>query len=255
MDLSSEDQRPAILVGHSPELSEASTPSNGRQSFRAITHLAVLTAFILPVALLPYVLSRRRLSSLHRVVDRMETDIKMLQQNLSRASTEIATRKDENQRMRVLLHQLMQETGSLRTRTKQKDAAQQASDETVRSDLRMLLDERRHARLVLHVSGIISMTCYRCISSRRTQTAALRALGTSLADVAAFMHEVELEIGLLSQGTDQRGVDRLRLLAFRMASLPRQPESKVIGYESSSFRACTKSSKAANDPIKDDIDA
>jgi predicted component of type VI protein secretion system len=82
----------------------------------------------------------------------METSIKTLQQDLNRASAEVATRKDENQRMRALLHQLMQETDTLRTRAKQKDA-QQASDEVVRSDLRILLDVRRHARLVLY--GII----------------------------------------------------------------------------------------------------
>lgn len=59
----------------------------------------------------------------------------------------------------------------------------------------------------------------------RTQGAALRALGRSLADVAGFMHEVELEMGLKAQGGDKRGVERLRLLALRMEHLPQQ---KVI---------------------------
>lgn len=71
----------------------------------------------------------------------------------------------------------------------------------------------------------------------RAQAVTLRALGTSLADVAAFMHEVELEIGMLSQGTDRRGVDRLRLLAFRMAGFPRQ--NKVNHIEHSSYWALT----------------
>jgi hypothetical protein len=44
----------------------------------------------------------------------------------------------------------------------------------------------------------------------------LRELGRSLADVAAFMHEVELEQGLSTQRADQRGIERLRALALRM---------------------------------------
>lgn len=59
------------------------------------------------------------------------------------------------------------------------------------------------------------------IYPHRTQAAALRALGTSLADIAAFMHEIELEMGM-NQGKDHRGIDKLRRLALRMESLPQQ---------------------------------
>jgi len=38
----------------------------------------------------------------------------------------------------------------------------------------------------------------------------------SLADVAAFMHEMEVEQGLSTRGVDQRGIERLRLLALKM---------------------------------------
>lgn len=63
--------------------------------------------------------------------------------------------------------------------------------------------------------------------SARTQAATLRALGTSIADVAAFIHQVELEMGLQSHGKDQHGVERMRLLALRMQNLPQQ--TKVSG--------------------------
>lgn len=50
----------------------------------------------------------------------------------------------------------------------------------------------------------------------------------SLADVAAFMHEIELQIGLQSRnGGDERGIHRLRLLALQMQSLARKEHSKV----------------------------
>ena len=56
---------------------------------------------------------------------------------------------------------------------------------------------------------------------RRTQTAALRALGPSLADIAAFMHEMELRMGIEPLSRDaQRRVDRLRISALRLQNLP-----------------------------------
>jgi hypothetical protein len=51
----------------------------------------------------------------------------------------------------------------------------------------------------------------------RVHAASLHALGTSLADIAAFMQEVELDFGMnLTQHTDRLGIERLRLLARRM---------------------------------------
>ena len=50
---------------------------------------------------------------------------------------------------------------------------------------------------------------------------ALRALGTSLADIAAFMHEMELQMGIEPLSRDaQRRVDRLRISALRLQNLP-----------------------------------
>jgi outer membrane murein-binding lipoprotein Lpp len=156
MDLQSQEQslqcRTALI--ESPELSGGgesvtSAQSNGRRlPFRAITHLAVLTAFILPITLLPYLLSRRRLSSLQTQVDSMGASVRILQQELRRASSEITTYKEENRRMKALFRQMKQETDALRLRPNQREVERLASDEAIRSDLRVLLDERQHSRLV-----------------------------------------------------------------------------------------------------------
>jgi hypothetical protein len=62
----------------------------------------------------------------------------------------------------------------------------------------------------------------------RTQAATLRALGTSLADIAAFMHEIELEMGLLSlRADDRRGIERLRALALLMEKLELRLDAQV----------------------------
>lgn len=55
-------------------------------------------------------------------------------------------------------------------------------------------------------------------------------LGTSLADMAAFMQEVELQQGLATKGNDRRGIERLRLLALRMQKIPQQHEVSVYSY-------------------------
>jgi hypothetical protein len=44
-------------------------------------------------------------------------------------------------------------------------------------------------------------------------------LGTSLADVAAFMHEIELQQGFFTPKVDGRGIERLRFLAMQLEGM------------------------------------
>ncbi|KAF9468997.1 hypothetical protein BDZ94DRAFT_1245127 [Collybia nuda] len=69
----------------------------------------------------------------------------------------------------------------------------------------------------------------------RTQLAPLRALGMSLADIAAFMHEVKLEMGM-NQGKDYHGIEKLRDLALKMESLPQQDKASEVFSKSFSAR-------------------
>ena len=52
----------------------------------------------------------------------------------------------------------------------------------------------------------------------------LKAIGTSLADVAAFMHEMELHQGYPPRANDGRGIERIRQLAYKLQS---EPEDQV----------------------------
>ena len=47
----------------------------------------------------------------------------------------------------------------------------------------------------------------------------LRELGTSLADVAAFMQEMELHQGFFTPRFDGKGIERLRFLAMQFEGL------------------------------------
>lgn len=52
---------------------------------------------------------------------------------------------------------------------------------------------------------------------------AMKNIGTSLADVAAFMHEVELQQGYIPRKGDGRGIERMRHLAKHLQELPTLP--------------------------------
>jgi hypothetical protein len=48
---------------------------------------------------------------------------------------------------------------------------------------------------------------------------ALRDLSPSLADIAAFMHEVELQQGFVTRKNDGRGIERIRQFAYKLQSI------------------------------------
>jgi hypothetical protein len=58
----------------------------------------------------------------------------------------------------------------------------------------------------------------------------MHALGTSLADIAAFMQEVELDLGMNPTYGD-RGIDRLRLLARQIQNQPELVDEEAGGEE------------------------
>ena len=45
-------------------------------------------------------------------------------------------------------------------------------------------------------------------------------MSSSLADIAAFMHEVEVQQGFPARKNDGRGIERIRQLAYRLQNLP-----------------------------------
>jgi hypothetical protein len=117
-----------------------------RRPIPATTHFAVLAAFILPITLLPYLVTRRQLLLLRRRVDELGVTTTTLQQDLTTSLSETAIRRDEHRRVRALLHEMKQEVDELWLQAEQRESGRVAADEVVRSDLRKLLDETRHTR-------------------------------------------------------------------------------------------------------------
>ncbi|KAH9938063.1 uncharacterized protein B0H18DRAFT_965318 [Fomitopsis serialis] len=59
----------------------------------------------------------------------------------------------------------------------------------------------------------------------RTLTSALQAVGRSLGDIAAFMHEMEVRHGYVTSPNDRRGIERMRQLAKELQELQTPPTS------------------------------
>lgn len=58
---------------------------------------------------------------------------------------------------------------------------------------------------------------YPWANSRRDQAAIMKEVGTSLADIAAYMYQVELMTGIAPRSRD--ALDRMRTVALRMQKI------------------------------------
>lgn len=66
------------------------------------------------------------------------------------------------------------------------------------------------------------------MTRNRSQLTRLRELGPSLADIAAFMQEVEIQQGYSSpRKQDGRGIERLRRVALQLEEVVKDSGSKV----------------------------
>lgn len=164
--------------------------ANFFQRHQAITHFTVLALFLTPLAAVPYVLSKRRISALSRRLDELSVTTTALREELKTFATESATREMELHRTSTSLEAARSELIQLRRSLRQLRTERDVSEITMQNDLKQLLAERK-------------------LTSERL--ALLPQLGTSLADVAAFMYEVELHHGVI----DGHGVERLRRLALK----------------------------------------
>ncbi|KAG6837998.1 hypothetical protein H0H93_008392 [Arthromyces matolae] len=172
-------------------------PGSNQHPVRRMTHLALISAFLLPFTVVPYVLARRQIVTLRRQLAEAQTSVRVLEQEMKLSWQEMSSRQEEIQKTRGSVAKALQDGEQQRVLIERKDLEDLKFKSQVRSDLQKLLND---------------------VHTTRSHGAMIGSLGTSLADIAAFMHEMELEMGMLSRGKDQRGIDRLRSLALRMQS-------------------------------------
>ncbi|KAG1755967.1 hypothetical protein EDB19DRAFT_1663957 [Suillus lakei] len=168
--------------------------ANFLQRHPATTHFAVLALFLTPLAAVPYLLSKSRISALSRRLDELSATTTALRKELKTSVTENVTRKVELHRTSASLEAARLELIHLHRSLRQLRTERDASEMATQNALKQLLEERK-------------------LTSERL--ALLPQLGTSLADIAAFMYEVELHHGITSSVIDGHGVERLRRLALK----------------------------------------
>lgn len=86
---------------------------NNQRPRRTLAHLAVLSAVVLPIVVLPYLASRRNTSQLQRQLNQYAITIAKLQRDLKTTMLDNALRRDDHARIRGLLTEMKQETRNL----------------------------------------------------------------------------------------------------------------------------------------------
>ncbi|KAF6762579.1 hypothetical protein DFP72DRAFT_1060831 [Ephemerocybe angulata] len=186
---------PPLPTTDSPASTEVLRPER-RPSYPASVHFAFVSGILLPLAVIPYLLSRRQTTRLRNHLKHTDRMLRMLQQELKFTTIELNQVKaqqtkglSEMKRVHGLVEELDQRSGKLQADGVQ---GQKALLEYV-----VKLERELEASSASHTSSI-------------------REVGRSLGTVAGFMHELELGLGLGSRGRDGRGIERLRAAAARL---------------------------------------
>jgi len=162
------------------------------------THFAIFTGILAPVALFPYLAVRRHLISLHREVSGVSQTNAALQRDLKAALLESSIRREEHDRLATALSEIRRDLDGFRAGQGARELRRARDEERTRSQINELAAENERIR---------------------THLATLRDLSPTLADIAAFMHEVELQQGFVSRKNDGRGIERIRQFAYKLGSI------------------------------------
>jgi len=156
------------------------------------TRLIIFSALVLPSALIPLLVLRRRVNNLHREVDELRVATRDLHLVFKYGMSELSSLREQH-------GQLLSETRS---------GLKRVRGEMYRRRIARVRYEERIQGQVQEVQA-----------SNQAQISRLRELGTSLADVAAFMQEMELQQGFSTPRFDGNRIERLRFLAMQFEGL------------------------------------
>jgi hypothetical protein len=96
---------------------QSSAPSPGRP-IPAIKRFAVLTAFLVPIAVIPYLMMRRHMGVLRKELNETRRMFEGIESKSGSISRELAATREANLRAQRLLEETKQEVGDLRQTTR-----------------------------------------------------------------------------------------------------------------------------------------
>ncbi|KAI0337536.1 hypothetical protein BDW22DRAFT_1433196 [Trametopsis cervina] len=193
------DGQDLSVVGPQNASSEWNSQRSAVVPLSPLTHVAIFAAILAPTALLPYLAVRRHLVALHRKVAEVGVANAALQRDLKTALLEASIRREEHERLSAMLAEARRDIETIRAEENRRQLARVRADERLRRDVEDLLVEKQRTRASL---------------------SNLRDLSSSLADIAAFMHEVEIQQGFVYRKNDGRGIERIRQLAYKLQAIP-----------------------------------
>jgi len=167
------------------------------------TRLIIFSALVLPSALIPLLVLRRSVNGLHRKIDKLWEATRGLHHQFRAVASELSIRREQHQKLQAMITETRAGLAQLRGEAQRMRTDRTNKDERLRKQLEDL------------------------VASNQIQTSRLRELGTSLADVAAFMQEIELQQGFITPRLDGGGIERLRFLAMQFEEMGRVKTGKA----------------------------
>ncbi|KAI9467274.1 hypothetical protein BJY52DRAFT_1201588 [Lactarius psammicola] len=191
------DETSATTSALAPVEASTSTPGTIIRSSGPTpgTRLLIFAALLLPSALVPLFVLRRSVNQLHRKIDELKGATNSLHQEFKSTILELSIRREQHKKLRAMIAKTREGLANMHRETQRTQAARANWDQQTREQIQGL------------------------VTSNRIQTSHLRELGTSLADVAAFMQEIELQQGFFMPKVDGRGIERLRFVAMQFESM------------------------------------
>lgn len=114
-----------------------------------LTHIAIFAAILAPTAVLPYLIVRWHLLSLHRKVAKVGVASAALQQDLKAALLETSVRREEHDRLRILIDELRRDLEKARLEENRKELSRARLEEKFMQDLEDLFAQKQRTRQVL----------------------------------------------------------------------------------------------------------
>ncbi|KZT66030.1 hypothetical protein DAEQUDRAFT_813877 [Daedalea quercina L-15889] len=156
----------------------------------------------------------------------LREDVKMLSAELSKGRAELEGLREGQGEVRDVVYDVVEEAEQLRE--EKEEVAEKIYEvmEDVRQAVTRLQEadeQREQTRTEQEAMRFQELSAFlreHQDERSRIYASSLKDVGRSLADVAAFMYEVEVRQGYVPRPDDRRGIERARQLAKRLQELP-----------------------------------
>lgn len=130
-------------VQSTPTPMSGSSDDSVQDRYRQVpVRIAIFSAILLPMVIVPYLLTKRRTRILRRRIDELQNTTRTLQRELSAAQATLSARKAESRGIEATLRSVVRETDALKHRVTELTA----EDGAGRKDLDRLLAEAQDSR-------------------------------------------------------------------------------------------------------------